>query len=105
MFIKTQMHGIFMGEMQALEAYIRSGGSDTQKLLSESQDRITQFESEIERIKRVMDERVQEQQAVVKACNDRKLDIQHVLEFFGQEAVARVVRESPKLSCASIATR
>jgi len=28
----------------------------------------------------------------------RKLEIQRVLEFFGQEAVARVVRESPKLS-------
>jgi len=34
---------------------------------------------------------------VVRACNERKLDIQHVLEFFGQEAVARVVRDSPKL--------
>jgi hypothetical protein len=33
----------------------------------------------------------------MKACNDCKLEIQRVLEFFGQEAVARVVRESPKL--------
>ena len=33
----------------------------------------------------------------MKASNDQKLRIQAVLEFFGQEAVARVVRESPKL--------
>ena len=39
-----------------------------------------------------MEQRVQEQQAVVKACNDKKLAVQQVLEFFGQEAVARVVQ-------------
>jgi len=44
-----------------------------------------------------MDQRVQEQQSVTAACNAKKLDVQRVLEFFGQEAVARVVRESPKL--------
>ncbi|HEV8241638.1 MAG TPA: hypothetical protein VGS57_19905 [Thermoanaerobaculia bacterium] len=84
-------------EIQALEAYIRAGAGDTQKLISESQARIAQFEEEVQRIKRVMDERVQEQAAVVRACNDKKLDVQRVLEFFGQEAVARVVRDSPKL--------
>lgn len=84
-------------EIQALEAYIRAGQGDTQKLLSESQSRIAQFEQEVQRIKQVMDERVQEQAAVVRVCNEKKLDVQRVLEFFGQEAVARVVRESPKL--------
>ena len=29
--------------------------------------------------------------------NEKKLEVQKVLEFFGQEAVARVVRDSPKL--------
>lgn len=84
-------------EIQALESYIRAGGADTQKLLAESSARIAQFEEEIARIRQVMDERVHEQQAVVRACNERKLDVQRVLEFFGQEAVARVVRDSPKL--------
>lgn len=84
-------------EIQALESYIRSGGADTQKLLAESSARIAQFEEEITRIRQVMDERVHEQQAVVRACNEKKLDVQRVLEFFGQEAVARVVRDSPKL--------
>jgi hypothetical protein len=84
-------------EIQALESYIQTGGADTQKVLAESSERIAQFEAEIRRIKQVMDERVQEQTAVVRSCNERKLDVQRVLEFFGQEAVARVVRDSPKL--------
>jgi hypothetical protein len=44
-----------------------------------------------------MDLQVRTQRGIVKASNDQKLRIQAVLEFFGQEAVARVVRESPKL--------
>ena len=84
-------------EIQALESYIRAGAGDTQRVLEESQKRIGDFESEIKRINAVMEDRVAEQQSVVKACNDRKLEIQHVLEFFGQETVARVVRASPKL--------
>jgi len=81
-----------VAEIQALEGYIRSGAADTQTLLTESAGRIKKFEDEIQRIRTVMDQRVQEQQAVTKACNDRKLGIQQILEFFGQEAVARVVQ-------------
>ena len=84
-------------EIQALEAYIRAGAADTQKVLEESEKRIAQFEEEIRRIRTVMEGRMAEQQAVVAACNEKKLGIQKVLEFFGQEAVARVVRDSPKL--------
>ena len=84
-------------EIQALEAYIRGGAVDTQKLLEESTRRIQQYEDEIKNVRRVMDQRVQEQQAAAAACNARKLDVQRVLEFFGQETVARVVRDSPRL--------
>ncbi len=86
-----------VGGIQALEGYIRAGAADTQQLLQESAQRIQQYEDQIKQIRTVMEQRVQEQQAVVKACNDRKLTVQQILEFFGQEAVARVVRESPKL--------
>ena len=86
-----------VGEIQALEGYIRAGAADTQKLLQESAQRIQQYEDQIKQIRTVMDQRVQEQHAVVKACNDKKLTVQQILEFFGQDAVARVVRESPKL--------
>ena len=84
-------------EIQALEAYIRAGSLDTQNVHEESEKRIRQFEGEIGRIKSVMESRTQEQLAVAAACNERKLGIQKVLEFFGQETVARVVRDSPKL--------
>jgi len=84
-------------EIQALEAYIRAGAADTQKVHEESEKRITQFTEEIRRIRTVMEGRMAEQQAVIAACNEKKLGIQKVLEFFGQETVARVVRDSPKL--------
>ena len=84
-------------EIQALESYIRAGAADTQNVHEESEKRITQFEEEIRRIKSVMERRTAEQLAVVQACNEKKLEVQKVLEFFGQEKVARVVRDSPKL--------
>jgi uncharacterized small protein (DUF1192 family) len=84
-------------EIQALEAYIRAGSLDTQAVHEESAKRIAQFEQEIARLKAVMEARTAEQLAVVGACNEEKLGIQKVLEFFGRDAVARVVRDSPKL--------
>lgn len=84
-------------EIQALEAYIRAGSLDTASVHEESEKRIRQFEEEVRRIKSVMEGRTAEQLAVVQACNEKKLGIQKVLEFFGQETVARVVRDSPKL--------
>lgn len=84
-------------EIQALEAYIRSGGGDTEQVISDAELRIRQYEEEIANLRTVMQQRVQEQASVVRACNSKKLEIQKVLEFFGQEAVAKVVRQSPKL--------
>lgn len=84
-------------EIQALEAYIRTGAADTDKVTAEAEQRIKQYEEEIVKLRTVMRERVDEQQAVVKRCNDKKLDVQKVLEFFGQDAVAKVVKDSPKL--------
>ena len=84
-------------EIQALEAYIRGGAADTQKVLDESARRIEQYEADVSNIRTVMDQRVIEQQSVATSCNAKKLEVQQVLEFFGQEAVARVVRASPKL--------
>ena len=84
-------------EIQALEAYIRAGAADTDKVATEGDQRIKQYEEEVVKLRTVMQQRVAEQNAVIQNCNARKLDVQKVLEFFGQEAVARVVRESPKL--------
>ncbi len=84
-------------EIQALEGYIQTGARDAQQVLAEGAERIARLEQEIARVRTVMTERTAEQQAVVAACNQRKLGVQAVLEFFGREAVARVVRDSPKL--------
>jgi hypothetical protein len=48
-------------------------------------------------VKRAMEEKVMAQQALARMANEQKLKVQVVLEFFGQEAVAKVVKESPKL--------
>lgn len=84
-------------ELQALEAYIRAGAADVEKVTTEADQRIKQYEEEIVRLKTVMQQRVDEQNKVIASCNTKKLDVQKVLEFFGQEAVAKVVRDSPKL--------
>jgi hypothetical protein len=84
-------------EIQALEVYIQAGQRDTQTLLAESQKRSAELEAEMARIKKVMEEQVASQYALTQACNQQKLKVQEVLEFFGQEAVARVVSQSPKL--------
>ena len=86
-----------VGEIQALEGYIRRGAGDTQKVLDESARRIELYENEIKSLRTVMEQRVHEQQVVTTSCNAKKLDVQRILEFFGQEAVAKVVRESAKL--------
>lgn len=84
-------------EIQALEAYIRTGAADADKVTADGEQRIKQYEDEIVKLRTVMQQRVEEQQAVVRSCNDKKLEVQKVLEFFGQDAVARVVKDSPKL--------
>jgi len=90
-------------EVQALDGYIRNSAADTEKLTQEADDRIKQYEQEIANIRKVMQDRVQEQQVVITACNAKKLEVQQILEFFGKEEVARVVKASPKLQDPSAA--
>jgi hypothetical protein len=84
-------------EIQALEAYIQHGEQHTESVLSDANQQIGRLESQIGEIKKLMEMQARSQRGLVKASNDQKLRVQAVLEFFGQEAVARVVRESPKL--------
>ncbi len=86
-----------VAEIQALEGYIRKNAGDTQQVLQEATNRIAQFEEEVRKLRGRMEQQVQQQQGIAAACNTRKLDVQKVLEFFGQEAVARVVQSSPRL--------
>ena len=84
-------------EIQALDGYIRNGAADNEKLIQESDARIKEYETEIKNIRSVMQQSVDEQQKLIKVCNDKKLEVQQVLEFFGQDTVAKVVKASPKL--------
>jgi hypothetical protein len=84
-------------EIQALEAYIQHGERQTEAILTDASSQIARLEAQIGEVKKLMDLQVRTQRGLVKASNDQKLRVQAVLEFFGQEAVARVVRESPKL--------
>jgi hypothetical protein len=86
-----------VAEIEALEFYIRSGAADTEKVLQDGTTRIQQYEQEIQNLRRIMEDRVKEQNQVVSACNAKKLEVQKVLEFFGRDVVAQVVKESPKL--------
>jgi hypothetical protein len=84
-------------EIQAVDGYLRNAAADNEKLIQESESRIKQYEHEIQNIRSVMQQSVNEQQTLIKTCNDKKLEVQQVLEFFGQETVAKVVQASPKL--------
>ena len=84
-------------EIQAVDGYLRNAAADNEKLIQESEARIKQYEQEIQNIRSVMQQSVNEQQTLIKTCNDKKLEVQQVLEFFGQETVAKVVQASPKL--------
>jgi hypothetical protein len=83
--------------MEALESFIRTGQAETQKLLTEGQERIASLEKEIASVRHVMEQAVSEQEMRTRNVNAQKLTVQDVLEFFGQEAVAKVVQASQKL--------
>src|SRR4051794_18194034 len=84
-------------EIQALEGYIRAGASDTEAVSNDAEKRIAQLQQQVTDLRTVVLQRVEEQKQVMQQCNAKKLDIQSILEFFGQDAVAKVVKESPKL--------
>lgn len=84
-------------EIQALEAYIRRGEQGTQTLVAEARERNEQLTLQISELQRATQEAVEAQQLLERLSNDEKLRIQSVLEFFGHEAIARVVQQSPRL--------
>jgi hypothetical protein len=84
-------------ELQALEAFIQHGQRHTQNVLAEANAQVEKLAGQITEVKKLMELQVKTQQGVIRSTNEQKLRVQSVLEFFGQDAVARVVQESPKL--------
>lgn len=78
-----------VSEIQALDGYVRAGAGDTQRVLADAEKRIGLYEGEIRQLRTIMEQRVVEQQAVVRACADQTRTVQQVLDFFGSDAVAR----------------
>ncbi|HVT59444.1 MAG TPA: hypothetical protein VHR45_13715 [Thermoanaerobaculia bacterium] len=70
-------------EMRALDAYAAAAADATRQVLAESQQRIAQYEQEIQHLRQAMDERVAEEQRLEQACSGGKLQVARVLEFFG----------------------
>jgi hypothetical protein len=84
-------------EIQALEAYSQHGAQDMQRTLADCSKKIEQLNAEVADLKKLMETQVAEQTAATESVNQAKLEVQRVLEFFGQEQVAKVVQASPKL--------
>ncbi len=87
-----------VAEIHALEAFIRAGQAEVQKTVDAGNRRVAELEAEIARMREAMQQAAAEQEARARAANGEKLNVQPVLEFFGQEAVAKVVEDSAKLN-------
>lgn len=83
--------------IQALEGYLQKTAADTAGTAREVQAIVAGYEQKIADARSLLDRKLKEQAAVQTSCNSKKVEVQKVLEFFGQEEVARVVKESPKL--------
>jgi len=83
--------------IQALEGYLRKTAADTASTARDVQALGADYEAKIAEVRQILDRKLQEQASVQTSCNSKKLEVQKVLEFFGQEEVARVVKESPRL--------
>jgi hypothetical protein len=84
-------------EIEALEAWVQREAQETQRTLADATAKIDDLTRQIAELKQLMEVSVQEQNAAGAAVNTAKLEIQQVLEFFGQDKVAAVVKASPKL--------
>ncbi|MRR11175.1 hypothetical protein EG835_01500 [bacterium] len=83
--------------IQALEGDLRKTAADTAAMAREVQTIVAGYEQKIADARALLDRKLQEQASVQTSCNSKKLEVQKVLEFFGQEEVARVVQSSPRL--------
>jgi len=82
-------------EIRALHVFIEFSERNNQQAVAETNQRIETLTREIEEARQVIEQKVSAQQQLAATCNAQKLRVQDVLEFFGQEAVARVVGPPP----------
>jgi hypothetical protein len=82
-------------EVQALHAFIGFGERNTKQAIAEAHLRIDELEKQIAEARAVIEQKQASQEQLAGRCNQQKLRVQEVLEFFGQDTVARVVVGAP----------
>jgi hypothetical protein len=82
-------------EVQALHAFIGFGERSTTQAVAEAHLRIDELEKQIAEARALIEQKQASQEQLAGRCNQQKLRVQEVLEFFGQETVARVVVGPP----------
>jgi len=75
-----------VAEMVALDAFLDIGERTAQTWVSDTSLRIAQLQAEIKELHTLMETRLRQQEGQKHTCNAKKLEIQGVLEFFGQDA-------------------
>jgi hypothetical protein len=83
-------------EVEALDAYVRHGEAHTADVLSDASARVQKLEAQIAEVRRLMELQLATQKELVRATSEKKRRVTTVLEFFGRDAVARVVAASAK---------
>lgn len=78
-------------EIQALEAYVQAGEAGARRTAEDGNARIAELEAEMGRVRQAMEQAAVEQEGRARAASQEKLNVQQVLDFFGEEAVARAV--------------
>lgn len=86
-----------VAEIEALHACISAGQSATEGLLEQSQARIEQLRQQMADVQEVILARQSEQRALEQQARAHGLKVQQILEFFGQDLVGKVVKDSPRL--------
>ena len=86
-----------VAEIEALHSCIQGGSTATQSLLAQSMTRIDDLKQQIAQVQEVMTARQTEQKALEQQARAEGLKIQQILEFFGEEVVGKVVKDSPRL--------
>lgn len=86
-----------VAEIEALHGCISAGQSATEALLEQSQARIEQLRQQMADVQEVILARQSEQRALEAQARAHGLKVQQILEFFGQDLVGKVVKDSPRL--------
>ena len=86
-----------VAEIEALHGCIAAGQQQTASLMEQSQARIEALQKQIQEVQQVILARQSEQRALETQARSHGLKVQQILEFFGQELVGKVVKDSPRL--------